>query len=74
MASPNGSLAEIAGRAAEFVDPTQVESIAAGLRRVLSDADRRAHLQAAGLQQAARFSWETAARHTRQIYEAVLRQ
>ena len=38
------------------------------------DADRRAHLQAAGLQQAARFSWETAARHTRQIYEAVLRQ
>ena len=72
VASPNGSLAEIAGTAAEFVDPTQVESIAAGLRTVLSDADRCAYLQAAGLQQAARFSWETAARHTRQIYEAVL--
>src|SRR5262249_24612967 len=37
VTSPNGSLAEIAGGAAELVDPTQVESIAAGLRSVLSD-------------------------------------
>jgi glycosyltransferase involved in cell wall biosynthesis len=74
VASPNGSLGEIAGTAAEFVDPTQVESIAQGLRTVLSDADRRAHLRAAGFEQAARFSWETTARQTRQVYEAVLRQ
>jgi glycosyltransferase involved in cell wall biosynthesis len=71
VASPNGSLAEIAGTAAEFVDPTQVDSIAEGLHAVLSDAGRRAQLRAAGLEQAARFSWETTARHTRQIYEAV---
>lgn len=74
VASPNGSLAEIAGTAAEFVDPTHVETIAAGLRSVVSDADRRAQLRAAGLQQAARFSWETAARQTREIYEAAARQ
>jgi glycosyltransferase involved in cell wall biosynthesis len=74
VASPNGSLAEIAGSAAEFVDPTQVENIAEGMLNVLSDADRRAHLQAAGVQQAAQFSWETAAAHTRRIYESVLRQ
>jgi glycosyltransferase involved in cell wall biosynthesis len=72
VTSPNGSLAEVAGDAAELVDPSQVESIAAGLRRVLADPDRRAELRAAGLTQAARFSWEAAAAQTRQVYESVL--
>jgi glycosyltransferase involved in cell wall biosynthesis len=74
VASPNGSLGEIAGSAAEFVDPMQVESIAAGLRAVLSDVDRRAQLRAAGLEQAARFSWEATASQTRQVYESVLQR
>jgi glycosyltransferase involved in cell wall biosynthesis len=73
VASPNGSLAEIAGGAAEMVDPTRSESIAAGLGRVLSDSPRRAELRAAGLRRAAHFSWEAAAAQTRQVYEAVLR-
>jgi glycosyltransferase involved in cell wall biosynthesis len=72
VTSPNGSLAEIAGTAAELVDPTQVENIAAGLRSVLSDPDRRAALRTAGLAQAARFSWEATAAQTRQVYESVL--
>ena len=71
VTSPNGSLAEIAGPAAEMVEPTQVESIAAGLRRVLSDAHRREALRAAGFTQAARFSWEAAAAQTREIYASV---
>jgi glycosyltransferase involved in cell wall biosynthesis len=71
VTSPNGSLAEIAGAAAEFVDPTQVESIAAGLRAVLSDRDRWAALHTAGLQRAAQFSWEATAEQTRQVYAAV---
>jgi glycosyltransferase involved in cell wall biosynthesis len=71
VTSPNGSLAEIAGTAAEFVDPTQVESIAAGLHAVLSDRGKRAALGAAGLERAAQFSWEAAADQTRQVYEAV---
>jgi len=73
VTSPNGSLAEIAGDAAEFVDPTQVESIAAGLQSVLSDRDRWAALHQAGLQRAAEFSWEATAEQTRRIYEAVAR-
>jgi glycosyltransferase involved in cell wall biosynthesis len=73
VTSPNGSLAEVAGDAAELVDSTQVESIAAGLRRVLSDPDRGAALRAAGLAQASRFSWEAAAAQTRQIYASVAR-
>lgn len=71
VTSPNGSLAEIAGSAAEFVDPTQVDSIAAGLRAVLSDRERRADLHAAGLRRAAQFSWEAAAQQTRRVYELV---
>lgn len=72
VASPNGSLAEVVGEAAELVDPYQVESIAAGLRNVLGDAGRRSALRSAGLAQAARFSWETAAAQTREIYASVL--
>jgi glycosyltransferase involved in cell wall biosynthesis len=73
VSSPNGSLAEIAGDAAELVDPTVVESIAAGLRRVLGDSQRQAELRAAGLQRARQFSWQRAAAQTREVYASVLR-
>jgi glycosyltransferase involved in cell wall biosynthesis len=72
VTSPNGSLAEIADGAAEFVDPTNVESIVAGLRRVLADSQRRAELQSAGLARAAQFSWQRAAAQTRDVYASVL--
>jgi glycosyltransferase involved in cell wall biosynthesis len=72
VTSPGGSLAEVAGAAAELVEPTSVESIAAGLRRVLADGQRRAELSALGLERAAQFSWERAAAQTRAVYERVL--
>jgi len=72
VTSPNGSLGEIVGQAAELVDPTQVEGIAAGLRRVLSDRQRHAELQAAGLRRAAEFSWAGAAEQTRRVYQAAV--
>jgi glycosyltransferase involved in cell wall biosynthesis len=71
VTSPNGSLREVAGNAAEFVDPQDVESIAAGLWRVLRDPARREELSARGLEQAARFGWDKAARQTREIYATV---
>ena len=72
VASSSSSLREVAGSAAEFVDPNSVRGIAAGVRRVLLDADRREELRALGLAQAARFSWDTAAQQTRGIYEQVV--
>ncbi len=74
VTSPNGALAEIAGEAAEYVDPTQVESIAAGIYAVLSDRDRQAALQAAGLRRAAQFSWQATAEQTRRVYQTVARR
>src|SRR5205823_13487978 len=51
------SLPEVGGDAAEYVDPFDVESIAAGLRRVLSDRALRERLAQAGPRRAAAFSW-----------------
>lgn len=66
-----GALPEVAGSAAEFVDATDVDSIAAGLRRVLSDPDRQAELRDKGRARAAHFSWVEAATQTRHVYDAV---
>jgi len=72
VTSPNGSLGEVAGDAALFVEPTRVESIAEGLRQVVQDRTRREELRARGLARAARFTWAQAADETRQVYaEAV---
>jgi glycosyltransferase involved in cell wall biosynthesis len=70
ITSRNGSLEEIAGTAAEFVEATSVDSIAAGLRRVLTDPTRQAELRVQGLTRAAVFSWARAAAQTRQVYAA----
>jgi glycosyltransferase involved in cell wall biosynthesis len=68
VTSSNGSLGEIAGDAAEIVDPTAVDSIAAGLERLMSDPLRHAELRARGLARSATFSWVEAARRTREVY------
>lgn len=68
ITSCRGGLIEIAGDAAEFVDPTQIESIAQGLRNLLSDPLRRAELRALGYAQVARFSWRATTEQTRQLY------
>jgi glycosyltransferase involved in cell wall biosynthesis len=69
LTSARGSLAEVAGNAAEVVDPESVEAITAGLQRLLDDEPRRAELRAAGLQRAAQYTWERTAELTAQAYE-----
>ncbi len=73
LTSPRGSLAEVAGDAAEFVDPVDVERIGDGLRRLLADPNRRAELRAAGLARASRFRWDETAARTRRVYELARR-
>jgi glycosyltransferase involved in cell wall biosynthesis len=68
VASRRGSLGEVAGSAAEFVDPLDVDSIAAGLYRLWTDEERREALRAKGFAQASRFSWARAAAETRTVY------
>jgi glycosyltransferase involved in cell wall biosynthesis len=50
-----GALPEVAGEAALYVDPADVQSIAAGLRQILEDEPLRRDLAARGLAQARLF-------------------
>jgi glycosyltransferase involved in cell wall biosynthesis len=68
----NGSaLVEVAGEAAELVDPHAVGSIADGLYRVLTQPERRAELRHCGLARAAAFSWTASARQTAEVYRQI---
>ncbi len=65
------SLPEVTGDAAVLVDPYDVDSIADGLRRVLTDPLLAAEMRRKGLQRAREFSWEQSVERTRQVYAAV---
>lgn len=56
------SLPEVAGDAAVYCDPFQVEDIADAMRRVVASEKVRAELARAGLQRAARYDWDHTAR------------
>jgi glycosyltransferase involved in cell wall biosynthesis len=71
LTSNFGAMAEVAGAAAELVDPRDVSSIAVGLRRLTSEPARRAELSRLGLQRASEFSWHRTAELTRAIYSAI---
>ena len=61
LASDAGALPEVCGGAARLVAPDG-EAVREALLALLGDAAARAALRAAGLEQAARFSWERTAR------------
>jgi alpha-1,3-rhamnosyl/mannosyltransferase len=63
------SLPEIGGDAAEYVDPHDVASIAAGIRLVLGDEGRRVRLGHAGVERAAEFSWADFAERTLEVLQ-----
>jgi glycosyltransferase involved in cell wall biosynthesis len=65
------SLPEVAGDAAVLVDPADVDAIADGLRRVLTDTDLARRLRHSGLKRAARFTWEQTAARTVAVYREV---
>jgi len=65
------SLPEVAGDAAVLVDPFDVGGLAEAMERVLQDADRRRDMVARGIAQAARFTWDEAARQLLAAFDAV---
>jgi glycosyltransferase involved in cell wall biosynthesis len=68
ITSRGGALEEVAGQAAELVDPLDVDSIAAALGTLAADAERRRELSRLGLERARIFSWRRAARETLEVY------
>jgi glycosyltransferase involved in cell wall biosynthesis len=65
------SLPEVAGDAAVLVDPTSVDAIVDGMRRVLTDPVLEAQLRQRGPLRAREFSWERSVARTHAIYRAV---
>ena len=73
VASSNASsLPEVAGGAALLFQPHDEAAIAAAIERLLDDAREAARLRAAGIAQAAKFTWERAARATLDVYRRSL--
>lgn len=69
VTTKQGSLREVAGDAAHFVDPKDIDSIAKGIEEVFYSKKLQDTLQKKGLIQAKKFSWEKTAEETVKIYE-----
>jgi alpha-1,3-rhamnosyl/mannosyltransferase len=66
------SLPEVAGEAALYFDPLDVEDMRAALEELLSNPGLRASLAGAGRRRAESFSWERVADETLAVYERTL--
>jgi glycosyltransferase involved in cell wall biosynthesis len=71
VCSDVSSLPEVAGDAAQLVDPLDVDGIAGTMERVLADDGLRREMIAKGRLQAARFTWDQAARQLIEIFSAL---
>jgi len=71
VCSDASSLPEVAGDAVLLVDPYDEEGLAAAMERALTEKTLRAEMKTKGLQQAARFTWDRAARQLLSVFEAV---
>jgi glycosyltransferase involved in cell wall biosynthesis len=65
------SLPEVAGDAALFVDPRDLDAIAQRMDELLGNEGLRKDLAAKGLRRAREFSWERCAAETLRVYERV---
>ena len=72
VCSRGSSLSEIAGTAAEFVDPADTAAIVSALERVLTDKLRADQLRVLGLEQSRLFDWSRTAQATLAFYRRIL--
>lgn len=71
VTSREGSIPEVAGDAAFYVDAYDVDSISAGIKKVFSDRNLREKLVEKGFVQAKKFSWEKTAKETIRVYDSI---
>ena len=72
LTSTTPALREVAGDAAKRVDPLDVTAIREGLAELLTSPTERERLRALGHARAERFSWNEAARKTRDLYRLLV--
>ncbi|GEA17233.1 glycosyltransferase family 4 protein [Moorella sp. E306M] len=71
VVSSTASLPEVVGDAGVYVNPYDVEDIAQGIYRVLTDQELRRQLREKGLARAKLFTWERSAKETLRVFEEV---
>lgn len=72
VCSMTSSLPEAAGDGALFIDPCDVDALAAAMGRLLTDDALRAKLIDNGFRNIKRFTWESAARIALDVFEALM--
>lgn len=73
VTSKEGSIPEVAGDAAFYVDPYDVKSIASGIKGLFENEEERKCLSSEGIDRAKKFSWKKIAEETMVIYERGLK-
>lgn len=71
VTSKEGSIPEVAGDAAFFVDSYDIDNIAAGIEEVFLSASLQKTLSAKGLEYCRKFSWKKTVLHTIAVYKSV---
>jgi glycosyltransferase involved in cell wall biosynthesis len=71
ITSDAASLPEVVGEAGLMTPPRDARALTQALAGLLDDAALRQHFSRAGLEQAARFSWERTADQTQAVYDEV---
>jgi glycosyltransferase involved in cell wall biosynthesis len=73
ITSDVSSLPEVVGKAGLTHAPNDSSALTEAMEKLLGDETAREHFRREGLKQAAKFSWERAARETQSIYNEVLK-
>ena len=68
LCSQRSALPEVAGDAALYVEPEDIEAMAKQLTRLLEDQGLRSALASAGLARASKFSWRDCVERTVEVY------
>lgn len=68
LTSNCSSMPEVAGDAALYVDPFDIDSISNGLLKIANDSELRSRLSRSGKERVAEFTWEKTAEKMIQIY------
>ncbi len=74
LSSTAGSLPEVVGDAGLFFEPTDLDQIAAAIRRIHDEPALRAELAAKASTRAARFTWDASAQATLDCFEELVRK
>lgn len=72
VTSKTSSLPEVVGDAGVFIDPWDIEDIAYGIHKVLSEPALQRRMKEKGLERSRLFSWRATAERVLQVYREIL--